>query len=797
MGDKNLHLYSEREKYANNKQWFKDFIDAIEKRTYLTLRSESFSEFEKVTTDVYHNMKINYNLYNDKIDEEDFLKYCTGIDYKFSFPENFSHWNIVSDKIKVMEGLEMGRPFYSKVIAVNPEATTRKEQHRFGKMKEFVVQQIMAEIEKQERLKQEQQTKGRKLTPQEEQELEQQLQQKVQAMTPDEVKRYMERKYQDPAEVLASQMLEYLMYKEEIRLKFNKGWKHSILSGNEFYHVWIDRGEPRLDVVNPLYFDYDRNTESGFPEDGEWAVATYNFSLIDIIRRFPSLSKEDLNSLSEQINVIDDDYFTFDETTTAVDLRNYVTATHYVWKSIRKIGFLTYIDAETGNIEEKIVDESYKLQPQYGDIELVKGNIVEVYEGWKLGNTDIYANLRRVPYIRDLDDLNNVKLPYLGGIYDNDNSTSVSLMERMKGYQYLYDIVINKLQMLMSSDKGSLLLMNIDMIPKSQNIDVEKWMYYASKTHVGFVSPKEEGTRTQDVTTAAKVLDLSTSSDIQRYVQLASYLEERCGNSVGITPQIVGRIGANEAVGNTQQSIQQSSYILEPYFSFHNVIKRNVLNYLLNTARLAYSIGNKKHLTYTLDDLSQHILKIDKELLTFNTFGIFISNNVKPDELKNNIVQLAHAALQNQSAEFSDIISVLKTDNPTEAEEILKVAEQKAKERESQLEDMKMRGEQEKINSEREFELTKLRLEYENDMKIAELKAKTEIEKELLKQAGLQDKDNDGIPDALELAKLAQQRELNEKKMKLEEKKLESQTKLQKEKLELEKKKLKKGNNEK
>ena len=58
---------------------------------------------------------------------------------------------------------------------------------------------------------------------------------------------------------------------------------------------------------------------------------------------------------------------------------------------------------------------------------------------------------------------------------------------------------------------------------------------------------------------AAKEIDMSLVSDIQKYLQLAEYIERRCGESVGITKQIEGQIGTEEAVRNTQQAFIDKS----------------------------------------------------------------------------------------------------------------------------------------------------------------------------------------------------------------------------------------------
>ena len=57
---------------------------------------------------------------------------------------------------------------------------------------------------------------------------------------------------------------------------------------------------------------------------------------------------------------------------------------------------------------------------------------------------------------------------------------------------------------------------------------------------------------------------MSLVSDIQKYQMLLEYIERRCGESVGITKQIEGQIGSNEAVRNTHQALVQSANILEP-----------------------------------------------------------------------------------------------------------------------------------------------------------------------------------------------------------------------------------------
>ena len=122
-----------------------------------------------------------------------------------------------------------------------------------------------------------------------------------------------------------------------------------------------------------------------------------------------------------------------------------------------------------------------------------------------------------------------------------------------------------RLELLIASDKGKILVGNINSVPKTAGLDIEKIMYFAESTKFLWLNPNEEGNRGgSDVTNMVKEVDMSLASDIQKYINLAEYIERRCGESVGITKQMEGAIGPNEAVTNTRQNITQSSHIVQP-----------------------------------------------------------------------------------------------------------------------------------------------------------------------------------------------------------------------------------------
>lgn len=793
----NTQRLTRAQKEASDKKWFKDQLRSLNKISFSTGSMFGLTNLGRGISD-YRRMKVNYDLFNNVINKADFEHVC----YPFGkeageLPADFTNKDIISGKIKALLGMEMRRPFSWKVVATNPEATTRKEEEEFSKLKDFVVNSIIAPIKQKIELEQAQATKGQDLTTEEKQKIEQEVAQKLKSMTPQEVKRYMAREHQDPAEALAHQLLQYLIQKENIRMKFNKGWKHGLIAGKEIFWVGIVNGDPILKVINPLNFDYDKSSEKDFIEDGDWACYEMSMTPSEIAKYFGSeLTNVELDELYESYNntnSLPDAAFTFREDGVSVNLG--IRVIHAEWKALKPFKFIYGIDPETGEPYEDIVDESYKMNIEAGDYKEEIVWIPTKYEGYQIGN-DKFAMLREVPgQHKDLTNLYECKLSYIGSTYDNLNSSTTSLVDRMKYYQYFFNILWYRIELLIGSDDGKSLLLNANLIPKSSGLDIEKWMYYFKVNKLGLLDPTEEGNKgNQNIGEAAKEIDMSLVSDIQKYMQLAEYIERRCGESVGITKQIEGQIGTEEAVRNTQQALVQSANILEPYFDMHNLIKRNVLQALIETAKVAYSELQPKSLSYVLDDMSVAMLTPDYELLENSTYGLFVSNSMKADETLQTMQQLSHAALQNQQVELSDVLMIMNSESTQEAEELLKVAESNRAEREQAMQQQQMQSQEQQAEAQRNWEREKMAKEHEYRMAEIDLKGEKDIQKQVILSMGFnedKDLDKDGMPDVLEVAKFDLDANIKQRKQDLDEKKLEQQKKEHEDKKALEEKKIK------
>lgn len=780
------------EKNANKKQWFKDQADLLDNQN-----NSNYSGYGGVSD--YKRKKVNYDLFNNILNLEDFSYVCEPFGAEAGeLPAKMVNRDIISGKVKALLGMEMKRAFPYTIVATNPEATTRKEDEEFHRIRQYVINSILEPIKQTIELKYKEELKGGQLSPDEKAKLQAQIAQELEASTPDEVRKYMQRDHQDPAEVLGQQLLNYLIKKEDVKRKFNKGYKHGLIAGEEIYYVGEKNNHPHMKEVNPIRFTYDKSPDEDFVEKGEWAVAEYRLVPSEVIGYFgDQLSPLEIDEIYDNYanykdQSVQENLFSFKEYDDG-DNTNTIKVLHCTWKSLRKIKFLTYQD-DNGDPQEVIVDESYVLNREQGDLGITEEWIPEAYETWKIGS-DKYVTMRAIPgQFKDLDNLYECNLPYYGAAYDNLNSETTSLVDRMKAYQYYYNIVMYRLELLLASDKGKKVLMNINAIPDSEGIDIEKWQYFFESTPFMWYNPNEEGTEYSDVNTIAKTIDLSLISDIGKYIDLAQYLKTECGKSVGITEQVEGQIGPNEAVSNTRQNIMQSSHILEPYFDLHNHIKRNVLQALLEQTKVTYSRTKPKKLAYILDDLSQQIIDVDVALLDNSTLGIFMSDSTKAEEVKNTIQQLSHAALQNQKVEFSDVISVLKSESIPEAEETMLVAEEKRRNFEMSQNENNNKALADESEKARDFTREKHEMEKEMVILKENERRKTEVMKASIMAASFnpdEDKDDDGINDFLELANKNTDLEVKIDKQQLDREKFEHQKKKDDKTLDLKEKELK------
>lgn len=747
-------------------------------------------------------MQTYYDLYNSIYNEKD-LKYVTNpFKQDDGFPAMAQDYNIIKPYVDQLLGEETKRPFNFHPQRTSDIAASEMQE----KAKEMLMDYIQATI-------------ASKLSPEQAARYEQALA-TGEIQTPEAIAKYLQKDYKDIAETEAYHALQFLKRKLNLTHEFYKGWKDALIGGEEIYYVGVINGDPYVERVNPMYFDYEHSLDLEFIDDAAWCRRKMIMSATEIYDRFyDKMSERQLNELLELIDQRPGAGNNPEIRKTSIDYESiklhkinsftdnpfdidHITVYHCCWKSFKKIGFVTLLNPETGEAEEFQVDEDYKVTGTEQSVEW--DWIIEVWEGYRIGD-DMYIGIQPIEYQHiSADNPNSQKLPYTGVVYNNTNSKPRSLVSMMKPLQYMYIVVWYRLELALSRDKGKVAVMDITQIPKSMNIDVNKWMHYLSALGVAFINPYDEGWdipgREGGKPSQFNQLsswDLTMSNVIAEYIQLMQKIEDMVAKLTGITPQRQGQIAPSELVGNTNTAVSMSYHITEPWFWNHNQVKRRVLTMLLNTSKAAWK-DSKRYLNYILDDATRAFVQLSDNFF-YEDMDIFVDDSTKNQQYIDQLKQLLQPAMQN-GASLLDIAEIITLDNMSMIKNRLEEIEQKRMEQMQQQQQAEQQAQQqmaeqqnqlkeeELMLKEAEMDLEKYKVDQDNATKI------TVAQLNAYRGAENMDQDMNGIPDPIEIGKQAleqqkinsdiatKQLELNNKRREIEQKREAENKKIQLEK---------------
>ena len=708
-------------------------------------------------------MQTYYDLYNSIYNEKD-LKYVTNpFKQKDGFPATAQDYNIIKPYIDQLLGEETKRPFNFQVCRTSNEAASEVQEQLKSLLVDYIMASIMANLSPENQVQYQQQLASGEV------------------MQPEAIQKYVTKDYKDIAERAAYLSLKYLKKKLNLTHEFYKGWKDALIGGEEEYYIGILNGQPYVERVNPMFFDYEHSVDLEFIQDASWCCRLMVMNPTEIYDRFyDKLDEKQLNRLLDlidakpgvgnyprmekseldynhvdmhRINMYTNDPFDSDQ----------LNVYHTCWKSFKKIGFVTLANFETGEVEEFQVDESYQITGE--EIDVTWDWIVEVWEGYRAGEGEdaLYFGIQPIEYQHiSADNPNSQKLPYTGAVYNNTNSRPKSLVSMMKPLQYMYIVIWYRLELAMARDKGKVPVIDVTQIPKNMGIDINKWMHYLSALGVAFINPYEDG---WDIPgreggkpasfNQFQAWDLSMANVIDQYINLMAKIEDMVARLTGITPQRQGSVAANELVGNVNQAITQSYHITEPWFWTHNQVKKQVLTMLLDTARYAWK-DNKTVLNYILDDATRAFVTLSDSFF-YEDMDIFVDDSTKERNELEQLRQLMQPAMQN-GASLLDIAEIITMDNVNEIKQRLEeienkrmqqMQEQQQAEQEAQrqlVEEQNRVKEEELMIKEAEMDLEKYKIDTDAQTKItvAQLNAYRGSEN--------MDQNMNNIPDPIEIA---------------------------------------------
>jgi hypothetical protein len=687
--------------------------------------------------------------------------------------DSIEAYDIWSPIFNLLFGEEGKRPFNFIVRSINEDAISSKEKDQQERVLALFTQMLQAEIE-----------------PVEGQELPQ---------TPKEIEKYLRMSDQDMRESIATKILTYLKHQLKLDQTFQKGWEDALLAGEEIYCNEIISNEPITRKCNPIEIYSKLPHNSDLLDEAEVIVEETWMSISEIIDTFyEDLTPGEIDSLEEMGNYKDtqsETHFILPEKQSLnfqgfsdvpinhhqlYDAEGNLRVVKVTWKGKQKVGVFTYID-DIGQEQETIVSEEFKLYPevkrllkQKGIDEPLKWKWINAYhEGYKIGD-NIYKNMKpKELQFRRLDNISACKSGYVGTVYNCNNSVSVSLMDRLVPWLYLYIIIWDNTKKAIAKNLGNIAMIDISLIPDGW--EPEKFMYYAKEMGFAFVNGYNEGAKGErtgklNQSPHSKALNIESGAYITNSIQLLDYIKTQVQELSGVTRQRMGAINNSEQVGNTERAVVQSSHITEKWFQLHNWTKQRVLDQLIETAKFCWKGKNKK-LQYVTDDLATVYFSITDDIQN-SEYGTFISNSAKDVQALEAMKELTQAALQNDQIKFSNVIDIYTSDSLADVKAKLVATEEERERMEEQARQQELAQRQAEVQAQQQMHAEVLAdAEKERALKqyISDSGNETKIQVAEINVYSRQenlDQDMDGVPDPIEIANLSlQERQLDADRM--------------------------------
>jgi len=298
----------------------------------------------------------------------------------------------------------------------------------------------------------------------------------------------------------------------------------------------------------------------------------------------------------------------------------------------------------------------------------------------------------------------------------------------MKPFNYLYDVIHDRLNKLIARNYGKCIEFDFAKIPNDW--DPDKWLYFLRTNGIAVKDSFKEGNKGASLgklaggmnNASSGVVDLELGQSIQSQIQLLEYIKEEMSEVAGISKQREGQISNRETVGGVERATLQSSHITEWLFITHDDTKKRVLECFLETAKIALRGKNMKF-QYILPDLSMHVADIDGDEFAEADYGLVVDNSDGLQKLNSQIETLAQAALQTQAISFSTMLKIYGSSSLAEKQRLISNDERALREQAAQQQQAELQAKQQEEQMKQQVEMAKMQQEdmlnqRDNDTKV-------------------------------------------------------------------------------
>lgn len=781
----------------------------------------------------------NYDLLKGIIQYEDYytqseVKSFTETLYQDNeLPSHVKHYPIINPPLNTLIGEISKRPDNVRIRAFDDDSKSEEMEFRSTLVQQLIMQEARESIMREVAMQGQQQPSDEDL----------------QKLTFEKAKEFMT-DYTSLAERWGNHMITALKARFNTKEKSEDAFRDLLASSREFFHIFEDNSKIGfgIEVLNPknewhlgtpdVKYTSSASGESNTP----YAAGTVHvMEISEIIEKCQWLTKDEIDHLrtSHQdyglVNIRESNLYTNETGIESIkydtynrlvlqermmveaelkenkdELRDWLgltsntasfgykyTVVRAYWNSKRMVGRVTYLD-EQGNEQTALVDENYKESPnQVGQVEW--GWVNQWYMGMKVG-PDIY----HIEPFQLLD-----YCPIIGVVHEIKNTTSKSLVDMMKPYQMIFNLVMNQLWERLEKDWGMVYKMQLRRVPTPKDGDgqdaIEQFEEEARTRGIIFEDDSPENLKVpisnQQVSAP---IDLSRHNEIQARYNLAVQLQEMCWALVGVNKERLGGVAATQTATGTNTALTQSFAQTEPLFVAHEYVLMQLYQAMLDAAQHVESKKPVSALSYITAEGESAFIQVTPEDIKLRDLWVIPTNRQEDQDLFREIRALSQPAMQN-GASFYDIINLYSTNSIRQMRAVFKDLKDKQDEmaqQQQQLQQQELQQKQQAVQMEIEAEDRNKELDRIQESKEKELdresKERIAVISTFAKQdPNTADANNDNIPDIYEIANLSanlsevgKKHDVELQKLETERQKILSDSKLKNKELDLKNKEL-------
>lgn len=686
-------------KRKKTEQWHKDSMKHF-------ISNSTIASGEKT------NIRELYRFYNGEIKESDYSyitnPYNSPKEKNLRWPARIRNYNIIKPVVDMLMGEKLLQKNAYTVIANNEDSINSYQDEMHSRLMTNLQQMLINELN--DAGVETGVPSGEVKDPE-----------KIQALTATS--------FQDIRAIAGQQALDYMQNYLDLDERWLDAFFHYLVSGETYTYKEPFRDDMEYEVVNPVDIDYHRSPDIKFVEDGQWVVRRKWMAINEVIDRFrEDLKASQIDELESQTGPMGDgtpyvEYYDSLYRRKRGTKDSLIEVIHVVWKSFKRIGIVTAVD-EYGEEEIFEVADGYKVM----DNETVVWEwITEVREGYRI-NSDIYVGMQALPYDRaEMNNSSVQKLPYNGLNYNHLNSFNNSVVALGKAYQILYNFLHYKFELSIAKNKDSIVLMDINAIPKKPGWDEDKFMYYADAAGFMFVDGSSPSARGFN---QFSILNSTLGDYVSKIHDLLLGVKQEYEDLLGISRQRKGQMYASEGKSTSEAAIARSSVITADLFRKFENFQRREAQGLLDISKYAWAEGKKA--MYVTSDLRRAVLDIDPEVYMDADLGIFAKNASEEREKIDTLKQLSFQFAQNK-IKPGTIAEILDSDN---------FAHIKTKLKELEILEQQMEQNMQKAQADAQAQAQQQALAMQQQAKMAEVQAE-----EVAKQA---DREHESMENALD-----------------------------------------------